>query len=169
MAVDIAFWILAVVCVGSALAVVLLRDIFRAALFLVLCFFVIAGIYLTLNADFLAGVQVLIYVGAIAVLIIFAIMFTRETQQGNPSNRLKIPVLLLALLLLGTMIFSMVDTTWPPITGISEEAQLSEGEPTTSGIADLLFGENGFILPFEIAAVLLLAAIIGAIVMARER
>ena len=73
---DIAFWILAVVAVMAALAVVLLGNVFRAALSLVLCFLVVAGIYITLSADFLAAVQVLIYVGAIAVLIILAIVLT---------------------------------------------------------------------------------------------
>ena len=163
MALEVAFWILAVVSVGAALAVVLLRDIFRAALFLVLCFFTVAGIYVTLHADFLAAVQVLIYVGAISILLIFAIMLTRETQRGSPTGRLGIPAFLLALLLLGTMVYSMVKTQWDKVTQVPPP-----GEPTTGAIASLLFGEGGFILAFEIAAVLLLAAIIGAIVLARE-
>ena len=79
MGLEIAFWVLAIVGIGAALAVVLLRDIFRAALCLVLCFLTVAGIYITLSADFLAAVQVLIYVGAISVLIILAIMLTRGT------------------------------------------------------------------------------------------
>ncbi|GAI71044.1 unnamed protein product, partial [marine sediment metagenome] len=69
MGFEIAFWALAVVGVAAALAVVLLRDVFRAALSLVLCFLAVAGIYVTLSADFLAAVQVLVYVGAISVLI----------------------------------------------------------------------------------------------------
>ena len=91
MGISIAFWILAVVGVMAALAVVLLRDVFRAALSLVLCFLTVAGIYITLSADFLAAVQILIYVGAISVLIILAIMLTREVQHGSPGNRLQIP------------------------------------------------------------------------------
>ena len=98
MGMDIAFWILAVVSVASALAVVLTRDLFRAALSLVLCFFTVAGIYATLSADFLAGAQVLIYVGAIGVLIIFAIMLTRDSRQGSPSGRLRLPALFIGLL-----------------------------------------------------------------------
>ena len=70
MGFDIAFWILAVVGVAAALMVVLQRDVFRAALSLVLCFLIVAGIYVTLSADFLAAAQVLIYVGAISILII---------------------------------------------------------------------------------------------------
>jgi NADH-quinone oxidoreductase subunit J len=159
---DIAFWILAVVGIIAALAVVLLRDVFRAALSLVLCFLAVAGIYITLSADFLAAVQVLIYVGAISVLIILAIMLTREVQQGSPSNRLQIPAFIVALLFLGGVAFAMLNTSWP----VSEVPPL---EPTTSALAGLLFGEGGFILPVEIAPLLLLAAILGAIVLVREK
>ena len=163
MGLDIAFWILAVVCVGAALAVVLLRNIFRAALFLVLCFFTVAGIYVALGADFLAGAQVLIYVGAIGVLIIFAIMLTRESRQGSPSGRLRLPALLIGLLFRVTMVFVVVGTDWSVVAEIPTE-------PTTSAIAQALFsGEEGFVLAFEIAAALILAAIIGAIVLVREK
>ena len=91
MGLAIAFWILAVVGILAALGVVLLRNVFRAALSLILCFLAVAGLYVTLSADFLAAVQILIYVGAISVLIILAIMMTREVQQGNLSNKLQIP------------------------------------------------------------------------------
>jgi NADH-quinone oxidoreductase subunit J len=159
---DIAFWILAVVTVGAALAVVILRDVFRAALCLVFLFLTIAGIYITLHADFLAVVQVLIYVGAISILIIVAIMLTREVWRGNPSGKLRIPAAVVSLLLLGTLVFAMVNTKWltsdtPPL------------EPTTAAIGTRLFGEGGFILPVEIIAVLLLAAVLGAIVLIREK
>jgi len=162
MGLDIAFWILAIVGIIAALAVVLLRDVFRAALSLVLCFLTVAGIYITLSADFLAAVQVLIYVGAISVLIILAIMLTREVQRGSPSNRLRIPAFIVALLFFGGVTFAMLNTTWqvsvaPPL------------EPTTPALAGLLFGEGGFILPVEIAAILLLAAILGAIVLVMEK
>ena len=163
MGLDIAFWVLAVVSVGAALAVVLMRDIFRAALFLVLCFFTVAGIYITLSADFLAGAQVLIYVGAIGVLIIFAIMLTRESRRGSPSGRLRLPALFIGLLFLVTMVFVVVSTDWHVIAELPTE-------PTTTAIAQALFsGEDGFVLAFEIAAALLLAAIIGAIVLVREK
>ena len=162
MGLEIAFWILAIVGIGAALAVVLLRDIFRAALCLVLCFLTIAGIYVTLSADFLAAVQVLIYVGAIGVLIILAIMLTREVQRGSLSNKLRIPAFVVAILFLGAMGFAMINTPWQ----LSGVAPL---EPTTPALAGKLFGEEGFILPVEIAAVLLLAAILGAIVLVREK
>jgi NADH-quinone oxidoreductase subunit J len=159
---DIAFWILAVIVVMAALAVVLLRDVFRAALSLVLCFLTVAGIYITLSADFLAAVQILIYVGAISVLIILAIMMTREVQRGSPTNRLRIPAFLVAALFFGGVAFALLNTTWQ----ISATPPLA---PTTTALAGLLFGKSGFTLPVEIAPILLLAAILGAIVLVREK
>lgn len=169
---EVAFWILAVVSVGAALAVVLLKDVFRAALFLVLCFFTVAGIYVTLNADFLAAVQVLVYVGAVGILLIFAIMFTRETQHGSLFNRLKIPALLFAAVLLGAMIYTMTATDWTSLGAVAEPALegLQEGGTgLTASIGEELFSEDGFLLPLEIAGVMLLAAVLGGIVIMREK
>jgi NADH-quinone oxidoreductase subunit J len=159
---SIVFWILAIVTVSAALAVVILRDVFRAAISLVLLFLAIAVTYITLYADFLAVVQVLIYVGAISILIIVAVMLTREVWHGSPPGKLRIPALIVSLLLLGTMVFTVVETKWettgePPI------------QPTTAAIGTSLFSQGGYILPVEISAVLLLAAILGAIVLMREK
>jgi len=168
--IELAFWILALIVVGTALAVVLLRDIFRAALLLILCFFTVAGIYITLNADFLAAVQVLIYAGAIGVLLIFAIMLTRNLKEGNPFNRLKLPALIVALLFLATVIGVVVSTNWATVTGVSQAVEMPVDQPTTGYIATALFDQSkGFVLPFEIASVLLLAALIGAIVLVKDR
>ena len=87
---DIVFWFLAVAAIGASLGVVLVRDIFRAALLLVVVFVAVAGFFVMMSAEFLAVVQVLIYVGAIAILIIFAIMLTRDVRQGNLPNRLQV-------------------------------------------------------------------------------
>ena len=133
-----------------------------ASLALVLCFVTVAGLYITLSADFLAAVQILVYVGAISVLIILAVMMTREVQKGSPSNKLKLPAFVVAAVVLGIMIYTVTKTSWQ----IATEAPLS---PTTIPLATKLFGENGFILPVEIAAMLILAAILGAIVIAREK
>ncbi len=162
MGLGIAFWVLAVVGIAAALAVVLLQNVFRAALTLVLCFLAIAGIYVTLSADFLAAVQVLIYIGGISVLIILAIMLTREVQQGSPSNNLRIPAFIVAILFFGVVAFTLVNTPWQ----VSTAQPLA---PTTSALANRLLGEGGFILPVEIAASLLLAAVLGAIVIVREK
>ena len=162
MGLDIAFWVLAVVGIAAALTVVLLRDVFRAALSLVLCFLTVAGIYITLSADFLAVVQVLIYVGGISVLILLAIMLTRDVQYGSPSNKLRIPAFVVAVIFFGVVGFAVINTPWQ----VSTVPPLA---PTTAALADKLFGAGGFILPVEIAALLLLAAILGAIVLVREK
>lgn len=162
MGLTIAFWILAAVAVLAALGVVLLRNVFRAALSLILCFLMVAGLYVTLSADFLAAIQVLVYIGAISVLIILAIMMTRDVQRGSPANRLHIPALVIAILFLEVLVLTLVNTPWQ----ISNAPALT---PTTPHLAALLFGEGGFVLPVEIAAVLLLSAIVGAIVLAREK
>jgi NADH-quinone oxidoreductase subunit J len=158
----IAFWILAVVTVAAALGVIFQKNVFRAALSLVLCLVAVAGIFITLSADFLAAAQILIYVGAVSVFIILAIMLTRDLSHGNPSNRAWFPAFLLAVVFFGLVAWAVLNTTWqistvPPQT------------PTTPGLAERLFSQNGFILPLEIAGVILLAVVIGAIVLAREK
>ena len=157
-----AFWIMAVVMVAAALSVLFLRNVFRAALALILCFITVAGIYVTLSADFLAAVQILVYVGAISILIILAIMMTREFQKANQANKMQLPVAIVALVILGILIYVVTAAPW----SISSEQPLS---PTTVPLASRLFSEKGFILPVEIGAVLLLAAVIGAIVTTREK
>jgi len=160
--IDIAFWILAVVGVAAAAAVVLLRDVFHTALALVLCLLTVAGIYITLSADFLAVIQILVYVGGISILVILAIMLTREVQHGSLSNKLRIPAFIVAAVFLGVVIFALLNTPWqistaPPV------------EPTTAALAGKLLGDGGFVLAVEIAAALLLAAVLGAIVLVREK
>ena len=162
MGLVLAFWTLAGIGILAALGVVLIRNVFRAALSLILCFIAMAGIYITLHADFLAAAQILVYVGAISILIIIAIMLTREVQHGNPSNRLRIPALIIAILFAGAMTYAMLNTQWQ-ISSLAPQA------PTTTALAGKLFGAGGFLLPLEIAPVLLLAALIGAIVLVREK
>lgn len=162
MGLAVTFWIMAVVMVAAALGVVFMRNVFRAALALILCFIAVAGIYITLSADFLAAVQILVYVGAISVLIILAVMMTREVPRGSPANRMELPSAVVAAGLLGILIYTVSNTSWK----IAAQAPLS---PTTVPLANRLFGQNGFILPVEIGAVLLLAAILGAITITREK
>ena len=125
MGLAISFWMLAAVAIIAALGVVLLRNVFRAALSLILCFLTVAGLYITLSADFLAAVQILVYVGAISVLIILAIMMTREVQQGSPNSRFQIPAFIVAILFLEVLVLTLINTPWP-ISGITPTA------PTTA-------------------------------------
>jgi len=111
MAQSIAFWILAAIALGSAIGVVSWRNIFRSALSLVVCFLAIAGIFVTLSADFLGMAQILIYVGAVAVLIIMSIMMTHEIEHSNLSNKIKLPALAAAALFMGVAIWAVIETT----------------------------------------------------------
>ncbi len=176
--IEVAFWIIAVLLVGSAMAVVLLQNVFRAALLLIMCFFAVAALYITLHADFLAAVQVLVYAGAIGVLIIFAIMLTPDVQHGSPFSRFNGPALLLALMLLVTIVGVVVATDWPTVSEVPGVVQMPLHDPdtgeevrgSTNFLARALFDpDGGFVLPFEIASVLLLAALIGAIVIVRHK
>ena len=186
---DIVFWILSVLAIGGALGVVLVPDLFRAALLLIMVFIAVAGFFILLSAEFLAVVQVLIYVGAIAILIIFAIMLTRDVQRGNLPNRLQIPAVVFAVLLLSALVAVVVDTKWEflpadqqervelvqtsAVTILTGEVLTDEGITTTedqaevqqAGLADLLISD--YVLPFEAVSVLLLAALIGALVLVR--
>ena len=193
---DVVFWLLTAVAVGSALGVVLIRDLFRAALLLVAVFVAVGGYFVLLSAEFLAVVQVLIYAGAISVLIIFAVMLTRDVQRGNAPNRLQIPAAMLAALLLTALTAAAIDTQWNFLPddqrqGIDlvQTAAVANVTPETleqaataapagpeaaeylsapgAGFADLLTGK--FVLPFEAVSALLLAALIGALALVRPR
>ena len=186
---DVVFWVLAVAAIGAALGVVLVKDLFRSALLLAVVFIAVAGFFVLLNAEFLAVVQVLIYVGAISILFIFAIMLSRNVKEGNLPNRLQIPAVLFPALLLTALISSAIGTDWRPIPeeerGIVElaqtqavtlptdEALAAEGitlpeareAAQQAGLADLLIGS--FVIPFEAVSLLLLAALIGGLALAR--
>jgi NADH-quinone oxidoreductase subunit J len=152
---------LAIIATGSAIMVVTLKNIFHSALFLVLTFFSIAGIYVILNAEFLAAVQILIYVGAITILMIFAIMLTHQlfSKSLRQVNEQVIPASLITLVFFGLSIFTLVKTAWP-ISG----AQLPSNR--IFEIGRLLMSE--YVIPFEVVSIVLLVALIGAIVIARR-
>ena len=186
---DVVFWILTVMAVGAALGVVLVPDLFRAALLLVVVFMAVAGFFVLLSAEFLAVVQVLIYVGAIAILIIFAVMLTRDVQRGNLPNRLQIPAVVFASLLLAALVTVAIDTKWDflpaeqqervelvqtsAVTTLTGDVLTESGitspedqeQVQSAGLADLLIGD--YVLPFEAVSVLLLAALIGALALVR--
>ncbi len=168
---DIAFWVIAACIIIASLGVVQLQDLFRAALSLVVAFLGIAGMFVLLRAEFLAVVQVLIYVGAISVLIVFAILMTRDVEHGSPSNRLRIPAAILAGLFFATTSVAAVNTEWMLLGDAFEGEALIRIEEVYSNtvpvIAELLLRE--FVLAFEVASVLLLAAIIGALALVREQ
>lgn len=168
---QIVFWVLAVGAVGSALAVVHTRDVFRGALLLVGTFLAVAGIFVLLNAEFLAVVQVLIFAGAVSILIIFAVMLTQDVRTANMPSRFSPLALTLGVLVLTALVFTITNTSWTlwQESGLSPEAMANVDEVlgnTPQWLAGLLLQE--FVLPFEVASVVLLAAVIGALVLVRE-
>lgn len=174
--VDIVFWALAVSSIVAAFAVVQMRNLFRAALFLIVSFLAVAGMFVLLRAEFIAAVQVLIYVGAISVLIIFAILMTGEVETGSPAHSMRIPVGILAALFGALAVFVTLQTDWIILDHVIQGGQLSASATARVGevfsntipwIARLLVQD--FVLAFEVASVVLLAAIIGALALIRER
>ena len=170
--VQVVFWALSAVAVISALLVISLQDIFKAALALVLSLLSVAGLFILLNAEFLAAAQVLIYVGAIAILIIFAVMLTQNVAQGNPSNKFRIPMALGVSLFAVFIIIAITGMDWNLITeanlaSATQDAVNAIVKDNPAGLASILL--NNYVLPFEAVSLLLLAAVIGAIVLVRER
>jgi NADH-quinone oxidoreductase subunit J len=181
---DIIFWVIAISSIVAAIAVVQLRDLFRAALFLVVTFAGIAGLFVMLRAEFLAIVQIVIYIGAISVLLLFAVLTTRDVSHGNPSNKIRVPAAVLALGLLIALVFVSVNTDWNLLSDVIPEpgsTEIAGGtvldtatieqvetvlQNTIPGIADLLLRD--FVLAFEAGSVLLLAAIVAALALVRE-
>jgi NADH-quinone oxidoreductase subunit J len=156
------FWVLAVIVLGFGVVVVRARNLFKAALSLAFCLFGVAGIYLLLQAEFLAGVQVLIYVGAVATLILFAVMVTRG--MGDPQlkqfNEQQLPgaiVALTALLAIGLALVNGVLLA-APLVGAADGSVLGIG-------TELLMQ---YVLPFDVVTVLLLISMVGSIILARK-
>jgi NADH-quinone oxidoreductase subunit J len=170
-----AFYVIAILLVGSALAVVLLRNIVHAALFLAVFFGAAAGIYVLLNAEFIAIVQVLIYAGAVTILVLFAIMLTQHatTSAGNPFAKqwwLAAPI---CLILGGGIIYAVSGSTMAvgsPNSSVNLGLANSSNGGSVVHIGQLLYSpfSYSYVLPFEIASVVLLVAIIGAIIIGRE-
>jgi NADH-quinone oxidoreductase subunit J len=147
---------------AAAVAVVTVKNVVHAALALVVVLAGVAAQYVLLQAEFVAWVQVLIYIGAVIVLFLFGIMLTRSPMRKDPTldNDQRLPALLVALLLFVVLAGLLGDTFG--------DARLPEAPtPTTSG----LLGEEIFriyVIPFEVVSMLLLASLIGAIVLARR-
>ncbi|MEJ5285634.1 MAG: NADH-ubiquinone oxidoreductase chain J [Candidatus Kapaibacterium sp.] len=167
MLVDIAFWFFAVLIIGSALVVVLSRNMIYAVFALLFTFFGVAGIYVLLNADFLAVTQIMIYIGGILVLLIFGIMLTSnvtgvDIKSGQTG---KIQMFFAGLISLFSIIFLVyiaTTTNWKVSNG-SDQSIMT----TIDSIGKELL--TNYLLAFESASVLLLIAIIGAALIARRK
>jgi NADH-quinone oxidoreductase subunit J len=161
---QIVFIVLSAVILIGALGVVTNRNLFRCALFLVLSFVGVAGLYILLEAEFLAMVQILVYVGAISILIIFAIMLSRRlmSPEFRASNEQWIWALAAAVVLFAILVVILLQVNWPI-------APASAPEDAISALGQALVNPNQYLLVFEVASVLLVVALVGAVIIARER
>lgn len=161
------FAFFAILTVGSAGIVAFSRNIVHSAFALLATFFGVAGLYVFLGADFLAGIQVLIYVGGILVLILFAVMLTHRIADVNLSNESTpgiVAGVVVALVLVG-IVLVIFNVRWPLVPDWILEATERSNDSSTKSIGWHLLNE--YLLPFEIVSVLLVAALVGAAFLAR--
>ena len=158
---NIAFGIIALVIVASALRVVTTNNVVHAALYLVLVLAGVGGLYFILGAEFVGTTQILVYIGAIIVLFLFGIMLTRAPIGGEADldHDQRWVGGLIAVLLLAVIGYTLIDRF--------EDSELpTDTVTTTAQVSDAIFGT--YLVPFEVVSVLLLAALVGAIVVARR-
>lgn len=157
---DALFVVLSGTMLLSALLVVTMRDIIRCGLAMMVCFGALAGIYVMAGAPLVAAAQVLVYIGAISVLILFAIMLTQT--KSAPSRLVfqtqAVPAAIAAVILVVVIVLTVGATQWA--------SSGERGHTDTDALARTLF--NDWVLPFEIVGVLLLAAVIGGVFLAKK-
>jgi NADH-quinone oxidoreductase subunit J len=161
IAINVGFGIIAAIMVFAALSVVTTRNVVHGALWLVVVLGGVAAQYLLAGAEFVAVSQVLVYIGAVMVLFLFGIMLTRakigaDTDLNNPSWALGIPV---ALLMLGVLVWAVIDA-------FGDTVIVDRGPTATVELSDAFLGP--YLLPFLAMSFVLLAAAVGAIVIARK-
>lgn len=163
---EVAFWIIAIAMAGAAIGVVRSNNVVHAALFLVVVLAGAAGLYILLVSEFVAWVQVLIYIGAVIVLFLFGIMLTRAPMQEEPgslNNNQRWAAGVVSLFVLGVLSALLIDAFGGKDIKFGDEL-VAQG--STNNVANSLFRD--YVLPFEVVSMLLLGALIGAIVLARR-
>lgn len=161
---QIIFLIVALLTLASAIMVVTTRNLIHAALWLVATLFSVAVVYALLNAGFMAVVQVVVYIGAIAILFIFAVMLTRKDLRDHTPqmNKNWWVGAIVALVTAGGLVYMLRE--W---SGFTKTAQsVPAGFDAISALGEQLTSPNAYVLPFEVASVLLLAALVGAVYVA---
>jgi len=165
---SIAFILFALFSLGGALGVVTTRNLIHATLYLILSLFGAAGFFVLLSAPFMAAVQVLVYIGAIAILIVFAVMLTRSmTRLSDIYNSQWLLSAIVAGLLFVLLLVGVILPVWG-VNGTQAGREVSSIVTTTVDLGKALVDQNQYVLPFEVASLLLTAAMIGAIVVARD-
>jgi NADH-quinone oxidoreductase subunit J len=156
----IAFWVLAVVLLASALAVVLTRNLFHSVLYLALALTATAGVFLSLDAEFLAAIQLLLYAGGVVTIVVFAIVVT-ERLVGDRITQTSRQI---------AAGFGIAGALLVAILAIFRRSPLTVPRPAVSGDLTRAIGQSlltTYVLPFELLAVLFLAALVGALYFAR--
>jgi NADH:ubiquinone oxidoreductase subunit 6 (subunit J) len=163
------FLVFSVITLGGALLVVTTRNLFHAALYLMLSLFGVAGLFVLLTAPFLAAVQIVVYIGAIAILIVFAVMFTPQVTHILRVERSQwisgAVIAALLFMLLMVIVTPLIDD----VRFDKFDKDKADDVPASAmqDLGEALVDPNQYMLPFEIASVLLMAALIGAVVMIR--
>ena len=157
---SIIFYILSLIIIVSAIKMVSSTNLVHSALFMVLAFIGVAGIFITLYADYLALVQILVYVGAISVLLVFGIMLTKRANMNDSNlfNKYKIPAAIVSFALFAALAYFTLLSNFSGSKSIPPEG-------TVNQISSLLF--NNYLIAFETAGVLLLVALVGAIIIGK--
>jgi NADH-quinone oxidoreductase subunit J len=166
--IQIVFILISALTLVSAVVVVTDRNLFRAAVALMASFLGVAGLYVLLDAGFLAAAQLLVYIGAISILMIFAIMMTRRLMQTTESPFNNQPWWgLIAAAAVGALLVVVVLLTWP-VADFGDKAPATSEilRGSTVAIGQALVSPEQYVLPFEVVSVLLLAALVGAVVIA---
>jgi NADH:ubiquinone oxidoreductase subunit 6 (subunit J) len=161
----IAFGFFTILTLGGGIGVAMNRNLVRGAIWLIVSLFGAAGYFVLLSAPFLAAVQVLVYIGAIGILFTFAVMLTRS--MTNVVERFNDQWWISAIVAGGLFVFLLFAVILP-VYGSRDPAQISDIVATTVDLGIALVDGNQYVLPFEVASLLLTAAMIGAIVIARE-
>jgi NADH-quinone oxidoreductase subunit J len=193
-----AFWAVSALAVASALMVVTVRSVFRAALFLALSFTGVAGLYFLLSAEFIGIVQVLVYVGAVSVLIVFAVMLVRDVASASAGIKRPFAAAVVAGLVAAGLIYVAFETSWQDIGEVrnsnataglagaytlavadAPEGAIRAAHPGAPGARSGVLADStgaigpllikDFLLAFQVMGVLLTAALIGALAVIRQR
>ncbi|MBQ6269641.1 MAG: NADH-quinone oxidoreductase subunit J [Bacteroidetes bacterium] len=164
---SILFIILAILAIISALITVFNKQPIKSAIALIFHFFMLAGIYLTLAAQFLAVMQILVYAGAIMVLVIFVIMLLNQNDEELHEQNKQIKRKLFSVVLSGIFLFLMVMFIIGGKQSNLYDGQISSNIGTVQTLAKELY--SNFLVPVEITGILLLATIVGAVLMAKKR
>jgi NADH-quinone oxidoreductase subunit J len=161
------FFLFSLFTLGGGLGVATTRNLMHAALWLILSLFGVAGLFVLLSAPFLAAIQVLVYIGAIAILIVFAVMLTRSLTSLREIFNRPAASALAAVLLFLFLAVGIILPVWGQ-NGSQANLPVSDVVASTTDLGVAFVDRNQYVLPFEVASLLLTAAMIGAIVIARD-